>query len=209
MGGQGLARASPAAPILVLSPGVSSGFQDSSTKPPPTLTQKHFSRRKLRDAPIQLLGLSYCPFPLVSGLSAHCMCSLTSWLGRGDPDPSLQAPGAEWGAESNDLRFSALLWLPGAASRRGKRSRPRPLLIQGSGHAEARGRLRVHLHRKSTLVATGAGRVLAPLSALRPVSVRCAYPRFHVAPRSMRSRLPPPDPLPAWGGQGVWCGRHE
>lgn len=56
-----------AAPTLILFPGSSSGFQDSSTKPPPTLTQKHFSRRELRDAPIRLLGAELLSFTIGLG----------------------------------------------------------------------------------------------------------------------------------------------
>lgn len=51
---QGEASILFAVPTLVLSPGLSSSFQDSSTKPPPTLTQNQFSRREPRDVPIQL-----------------------------------------------------------------------------------------------------------------------------------------------------------
>lgn len=76
------------------------------------------------------------PFPLVLGLSALCMCSLTSWF-QGEVTQTLlfKHPGVE----SNDLPLSSLLWLRGAASRCGKCSRPRPLLVRCSGHAEAGG----------------------------------------------------------------------
>lgn len=40
---QGGARTLLTIPTLVLSPGQNGGFQDSSTKPHPILTQKHFS----------------------------------------------------------------------------------------------------------------------------------------------------------------------
>lgn len=144
------------------------------------------------------------PFPLVLGLSALCMCSLTSGF-QGEVTQTLlfKHPGVE----SNDLPLSSLLWLRGAASRCGKCSRPRPLLVQCSGHAEARGggRLRVHLCRKSTLVAAGAGWVLAPLSSRLPVSARGAYPRFHVASRSTRS-APGGPPAPSQRGAGRGCG---
>lgn len=66
----------------------------------------------------------------------------------------------------------------------------------------------MHLCRKSTLVAAGTGRVLAPLSAPRPPgarSLRCAYPRFHVAPRSMRSAAWGPQ-APSQRGAGRGCG---
>lgn len=52
----------------------------------------------------------------------------------------------------------------------------------------------------------GAGR-LATLCARRPALCAPAPPPASAALRWLRARAP--GPLPARGGQGVWCGRHE
>lgn len=97
---------------------------------------------------------------------------------------------------------SSLLWLRGAASRCGKRSRHRPLLVRGFGHAEARGGGCWCIFAERVL---WLRRALAPLSSWLPVSARCACPRFHVAPRSTRSAAGGP-PAPSQRGAGRGCG---
>ncbi|XP_006539003.1 1-phosphatidylinositol 4,5-bisphosphate phosphodiesterase eta-2 isoform X7 [Mus musculus] len=82
---------------------------------------------------------------------------------------------------------------------------PAPSWSEAPATQRRGGRLRVHLCRKSTLVAADAGRVLAPLSSRLPVSARCACPRFHVAPRSTRSAAEGP-PAPSQRGAGRGCG---
>lgn len=51
----------------------------------------------------------------------------------------------------------------------------------------------------------GASPAVRPAPARRLVSVRCAYPRFHVAPRSMRSAAGGPQ-APSQRGAGRGCG---
>lgn len=78
---------------------------------------------------------------------------------------------------------------------------PAPSWSEAPATQRRGGRLRVHLCRKSTLVAAGAGRVLSPLSSRLPLSARCACPRFHV-PCSTRSAAGGPRPPPSAGRAG-------
>lgn len=108
------------------------------------------------------------------------------------------------GAESNDLPLSSLLWLRGAASRCGKRSQPRPLLVRGSGHAEARGEAAGASLQKEYFGCGGRGAGTVP--AVLPAPTLCAL-RLPAVPRSLlyaqRSRGAP---APSQRGAGRGCG---
>lgn len=88
-----------------------------------------------------------------------------------------------------------------------------PPLVQGSGHAEARGEAAGASLQKEYFGCGGCGADASP--AVRPAPARRSVSALRLpevprcAPLYAQRSLGPPGPLPAWGGQGVWCGRHE
>lgn len=101
--------------------------------------------------------------------------------------------------------LSALLWLRGAASRCGKRSQPRPLLVQGSGHAEARGEAAGASLQKEYFGCGGARGGCWPRCPPGSQSLRVALARGSTSRPALRAAQPGP-PAPSQRGAGRGCG---
>lgn len=113
---------------------------------------------------------------------------------QGAEPPAVQVP-CLWRAK----RFSA----PPPSQSRGLGQPERGL----EGEVGGAGRLRAHLCGASTLAA-GAGRAGWHQCSPRAPAL-CAWAPRPTPAALRRPRARAPVPLPARGGQGVWCGRHE